>query len=167
MAKLLKVLVIIGIIIGAWVLYTNHMEKKEQERQAELQRQEELRKEEEARREEEALRRREAEAAAQAAAQRPTPVPYRPRVSRPTVSKRQQVYAAARDTQVTIRQYREQGNSATIFCEGRELNNLFDFLDELMRRGIMRDIDVNKKNYRVLRDRQGRRSYQAVYTISW
>ncbi len=161
MAKLIKILFVIGVIIGAWILYINHVEKKEQEQQAELRRQEELRKEEEARRQ------REAEAAAAVAAQQPTPVPYRPQVRRPTVSKRQQIYAAARDTQVTILRYTEKGKGASIYCEGRELNNLFDFLDELRRRGIMRDIDMNKKDYRTVRDRQGRRKSQATYDISW
>ena len=161
MAKLLKILVVIGVIIGAWILYINQAEKKEQERQVELRRQEELRKEEETRRQ------REAEAAAAVAAQQPTPAPYRPQVGRTTVSKRQQIYAAARDTQVTILRYTEKGNGASIYCEGRELNNLFDFLDELWRRGIMRDIDVNKKEYSTVRDRQGRRKSQAVYDISW
>ncbi len=89
MAKLIKILVVIGVIIGAWVLYINHAEKKEQERQVELRRQEELRKEEETQRQ------REAEAAAALAAQQPTPAPYRSQVRRPTVSKRQQIYAAA------------------------------------------------------------------------
>ncbi len=161
MAKLLKILVVIGVIIAAWILYINHAENKEQERQAEVRRQEELRKEEETQRQ------REAEAAAAVAAQQPTPAPYRPQVRRPTVSKRQQIYAAARDTQVTILRYSEMGNSASIYCEGRELINLFDFLDELRRRGIMRDIDVNKKDYRTVRDRQGRRKSQATYDISW
>ena len=130
MAKLIKILFVIGVIIGAWILYINQVEKKEQEQQAELRRQEELRNEEETRRQ------REAEAVAALAAQQPTPAPYRPQVRRPTVSKRQQIYAAARDTQVTILRYTEKANSASIHCEGRELNNLFDFLDELRRRGM-------------------------------
>jgi plasmid replication initiation protein len=161
MAKLLKVVVIIGVIIGAWMLYINYTDKKEKERQAELRRQEQIQKEDEER------RRREAEAATAVPTQQPIATPYRAPVTRPIVSKRQEIYAAARDSQVTILQYTEKGNGASIYCQGRELNNLYDFLDALMYRGIMRDIDVNKKNYRVLYDRQGRRTYQATYYISW
>jgi len=57
------------------------------------------------------------------------------------------VYKAAKDAGVTISQYTETHGGAAVDCWSWERNNLGDFLDLLHRRGIIRDIDLDKTQH--------------------
>lgn len=111
-----------------------------------------------------------------------TPTPY-PQYSQPraargnlspmryqqqrTISKRSEIFAVARETKVNILSYTEQGNQAVVVCEASEHFRLGDFIDVLTRRGIVRDFEHNRSDFKLYYDRTQRRHYQTRYVLKW
>jgi hypothetical protein len=153
-----QVLLVIIVIVVVWVLYTNRQAAQREAERRELQRIEQERQREEAARQ--------LPIPTPAEQTAPTPAP-KVIINRPVVSKKAEVFEAARAARVTITRYTEQANGSIIDCWAEDRNYLGDFLDELMNRGIMKDLDLNKRTYRVTRDRQGREQHWAHYEIRW
>jgi hypothetical protein len=156
MKAFLRVVFVIIVIIVVWVIYVNRQAAEREKERLEMERlqQERVR--------EETTRQALPPTIAQPLA--PTPVP-RVILNRPALSKKAEIYEAAKAAHVVIVSYSEKDGTAIIDCRATDRNYLGDFLDELMNRGIMKDLDLNKKSYRVTNDRQGRATHWAHYEI--
>lgn len=148
MKKFLGLIIFIGIAIAGWMLYVDYTEKKK------------------------------AEVKQEAVSPLPQitstggitnqPVTPHPSYSQPgSPSKRAEIFAVARDTRVTIISYQEAGNQATVVAEAPEHINLGDFLDELVKRGIIRDLDADRRDFKLFYDKQLQRHYRAKYLLKW
>lgn len=135
MSKVLTFLIIVCVLIGLLYVYSEYDAKKREEKQKELEESFTLSSSEE---------------------KRTGPVSSEVRQERPrssassgtsAPSNKALVYKAAKDAGVSITQYSETHGGAAIDCWSWERNNLGDFLDILHRRGIIRDIDLDKTQH--------------------
>ena len=79
-------------------------------------------------------------------------------------SMRAQIMSIAQQVGVQVVSYSDSGGWITVTVQGRERNNLNDFLDAAMRAG-MKDIDEKQNNYKVITDRQLRQTHQNTYKM--
>ncbi|MCX7765293.1 MAG: hypothetical protein N2246_01110 [Candidatus Sumerlaeia bacterium] len=88
-------------------------------------------------------------------------------VSPMNVSKYNDISAVAKQTKVRIIWYKEEANKATLECEATEHYYLGDFLDELLRRNIIRDFETNNKDFSLYYDQHQQRHYKTKYVLKW
>jgi len=102
-----------------------------------------------------------------AAAAYPPPRPAAAPVAAPGASDmRALIQSIARQAGVQIVGYQDTGGWITVTVQGRERNNLNDFLDAALRAG-MKDMDENFQAYKVITDRQLRQTHQNTYKMKF
>jgi hypothetical protein len=79
--------------------------------------------------------------------------------------KKQDFVNAANAVQCSIIYYQQSGNSATIRLQSKDRNALGDFLDECIKRGLMRDF-VDLKQFKMIRSRNSD-IFTTAYKINW
>jgi hypothetical protein len=157
MKVLIKMVFIIIILMAIWIVYVNRKAAEREEEYRELQhmKRENLRQETE----KDTLVLSPIEA-----------VSYTPDssvvVNRVKISKRAEIFKAAETAGITIVNYKEKENKSIIDCRSTNRNNLGLFLDELMNRGIIKNIDLDKTKYHMTVN-QGKRWHWAHYEIRW
>ena len=99
----------------------------------------------------------------------PQPVANRAAEARKKASSmREPIHILAQELNLRIISYEETGYQATVAIEAIDDHSLPGrFLEELQRRGIMRDFETVESGRMLYADQMGRRHYRETYIIKW